>query len=353
MKFSFIHKTFLITVALILFVSMNHCSVSDDQYMDRLFAEYNGENVPGAAVMIVKDGEIIKTKTYGMADLEKKIPISPKSNFRLASVSKQFTAMSIMILKERGKLYYDQTLTDIFPEFPDYGKNITIEFLLQHRSGMIDYEDLIPDTATIQVLDRDVLRMMMGIDSTYFAPGAKFRYSNSGYAVLAMIVEKLSGKRYATFLHDEIFQPLGMENSVAYENGISTIQNRAFGYFVEFDSVVFSDQSITSAVLGDGGIYTSLNDLFKWDQALYIDKLVSRKSLQKAFTPMLENYGFGWRIDDYKGHRRVHHTGSTCGFRNVIQRYPEDQFTVIILTNRREPGVAVLADKLTDRFLIK
>jgi len=353
MKSSRIPMTILILVTVILAVTFNRCSVDGEQYVNRLFAKYDGENVPGAAVMIIKNGEIIKTKSYGMADLVKKIPVNPKSNFRLASVSKQFTAMSIMILEERGKLDYDQTLTDIFPEYPDYGKNITIEFLLQHRSGLVDYEDLIPDSATIQVLDQDVLQMMMMVDSTYFQPGTKFRYSNSGYAVLAMTVEKCSGKRYATFLQDEIFQPLGMENSVAFENGISTVQNRAFGYFVDSDSVVFSDQSITSAVLGDGGIYTSLDDLYTWDQVLYTEKLVSMQNLQRAFTPALENYGFGWRIDQYKGHHRVHHTGSTCGFRNVIQRYPDDQFTVVILTNRREPDVADLADKLTDRFLLK
>jgi len=353
MKFRVICKAFSMSILLILSVSVNHCSVSDEQYLDRLFADYYGENVPGAAVMIVKKGEIFLAKTYGMADLEKHLPVTCNSNFRLASVSKQFTAMSIMILEESGKLDYNQTLTDIFPEFPDYGQTITIEYLLQHRSGLIDYEDLIPDTETIQVLDRDVLQMMMQLDSTYFTPGAEFRYSNSGYAVLAMIVEKLSGKRYASFLHDEIFQLLSMDNSIAFENGISTVRNRTFGYFVESDSVLFSDQSITSAVLGDGGIYTSLNDLYKWDQALYTERLVHKKNLKAAFTPVLENYGFGWRIDNYKGHRRVHHTGSTCGFRNVIQRYPEDQFTVVILTNRREPDVAALADKLTDRFLLK
>jgi len=350
MRLNIFRWTLFLLAVLMISVSMNHCSMSDDQYLDRLFADYNGEDVPGAAVMIIKNGEVFLMKTFGMADLAKDIPIKPVTNFRLASVSKQFTAMSIMILEERGKLNYNQILTDIFSEFPDYGQTIAIEYLLQHRAGLIDYEDLIPDTATIQVLDRDVLQMMMAQDSTYFTPGTDFRYSNSGYAVLAMIVEELTGKRYAEFLRDEIFLPLGMENSVAYEKGISSVPNRAFGYFVEPDSSAFSDQSITSAVLGDGGIYTSLEDLYKWDQALNAEKLVQKESLDRAFTPALENYGFGWRIDEYKGHRRVHHTGSTCGFRNVIQRFPEDGFTVVILTNRREPGVAALADKLVDRF---
>ncbi|MGC9364465.1 MAG: serine hydrolase domain-containing protein [Fidelibacterota bacterium] len=327
-------------------------SCSTDRFADRLFRDYTGQKVPGAAVMIIDHGAILFQKGYGMADLERQIPVSSATNFRLASVSKQFTAMAIMKLVESGKLSYAETLANIFPEFPEYGEVITIEYLLQHRSGLIDYEDLIPDTATIPVRDSDVLQMMMTVDSTYFVPGTEYRYSNSGYAVLAMIVEEKTGKRYAEFLEDEIFHPLRMLNTVAYEKGISSVPNRAFGYHVETDSVVFSDQSITSAVLGDGGIYSSLNDLFMWDQALYTETLVSRESLTRAFTPMLENYGFGWRIDEYLGHRRLHHTGSTCGFRNVIQRFPDDQFTVIILTNRREPEVADLADKLVRRFLL-
>jgi CubicO group peptidase (beta-lactamase class C family) len=158
-------------------------------------------------------------------------------------------------------------------------------------------------------------------------------------------------------LHENIFKPFGMKNTVAYEKGISTVKHRAMGYRQEGGRFIFSDQSLTSAVLGDGGIYSSVEDLFKWDQALYTEKLVKKETLAAAFTPnVLANgksvdYGFGWRIDQYRGYRRLFHTGSTCGFRNVIQRYPEANFTVIILTNRAEPDVAPLADKLTDLFL--
>lgn len=217
---------------------------------------------------------------------------------------------------------------------------------------MLAYEDLVPDTARVQVLDKDVLHLMMKVDSTYFKPGSRYRYSNTGYAVLAMVVEKVSGKRFAEYLKDNIFAPLKMDHTVAYEKGISTVPQRAFGYTVTDSGVKFSDQSAYSAVLGDGGIYSNLEDLFKWDQALYTDKLVSEQTLKTAFTPFKENYGYGWRIDQYKGHRRYHHTGSTSGFRNVIQRFPDDHFTVIILTNRSEPGVQPLAEKLVDWYLL-
>jgi len=325
--------------------------------IDQLFEAYTGKDAPGAAVMVIKNGKPIFRKAYGVANLEEKTPITLSTNFRLASVTKQFTAMGMMKLAQSGRLGYEHNLQQIFPAFPAYGRNVTIRHLLQHTSGLIAYEDLIPDTATVQVLDKDVLRMMMAQDSTYFPPGAQYRYSNSGYAVLAMIVEKVSGKSFAQFLQENIFKPLGMKNTVAYEKNLSTVRNRALGYRQEGGQFVFSDQSVTSAVLGDGGIYSSVEDLLKWDRALYAEKLVKKETLAAAFAPgvLLDgkalDYGFGWRLDQFNGHRRVMHTGSTSGFRNVIQRYPDDNFTVIILTNRAEPEVTPLADMLAELFL--
>ncbi len=319
--------------------------------IDQLFSSYNGKDTPGAAVMVIKNGKPIFKKAYGLANLEEKTPVTPATNFRVASVTKQFTAVCIMMLVEREQLTYEHTLQQIFPEFPAYGRNITIRHLLQHTSGLVAYEDLIPDTATVQVLDKDVLSMMAQ-DSAYFLPGAQYRYSNSAYAVLAMAIEKVSGKSFAKFLHDNIFKPLGMKNTVAYQKGISTVKHRAMGYRQEGGRFVFSDQSLTSAVLGDGGIYSSVEDLFKWDQALYTEKLVKQETLAAAFTPgvlsdgKVLDYGFGWQLGQFNGHRRVMHGGSTSGFRNVIQRYLDDKLTVIILTNRAEPEVAPLADKL-------
>ena len=335
-----------------LIFSQLNCAKSKLEKVDHLFQRYQGQAAPGASVMIIRNGRRILTRTYGMAELEKRIPVTVETNFRLASVTKQFTATCIMILVERGKLSYETKLSEIFADFPDYGKEITIYQLLHHTSGLMAYEDIMPDTASVQVHDADVLQMMKERETTYFAPGSAFRYSNSGYAVLAMIVEKVSGISFAQFLRNNIFVPIGMNHTVAYQRGISEVTHRAYGYTVDSDSVRLTDQSPTSAVLGDGGIYSSLADLTKWDQALYGEKLISRRSLQRAFSPELENYGFGWRVDTYKGHFRVHHTGSTRGFRNVIQRFPADKFTIVILTNRDGPGIAPLADKLADLYLI-
>jgi CubicO group peptidase (beta-lactamase class C family) len=334
------------------------CRMSPVEKAEQLFTSYTGAQ-PGAAVLVVKNGEPIFKKAYGTANLEARVPVAAQTNFRLASVSKQFTAMCIVQLVERGALAYETALQEIFPDFPDYGRAITIRHLLQHTSGLLDYEDLIPDTATVQVLDKDVLALMKAQDSTYFTPGAKFRYSNSGYAVLAMIVEKISGKSFAAYLRENIFSPLEMTNTVAYEKGISEALHRAMGYRMEGGQAVFSDQSLTSAVLGDGGIYSSIEDLFKWDQALYTNKLVSAAALAQIFTPGALNdatkteYGFGWYIDEYRGHKRVRHSGSTCGFRNEVQRFPEDKFAVVILTNRAEPEVEEIANKLADLFLLE
>ena len=345
----------LILLSLLSLLVMN-CGGDLEKRVDPLFIDYTGD-VPGAAVFIIRDGAPVFGKTYGLAHMEMNTPVAFRSNFRLASVTKQFTAMCILLLIEEGKLNFDTRLSDIYPGYPEYGQDISIEHLLRHTSGLVDYESLMDEADTTQVLDHDVLRMMMAQDSTYFTPGERHEYSNSGYAVLAMIIEKLSGLSFADYVEQRIFDPLGIKNSIAWEKGISTVPFRAFGYAYEDSAFIFSDQSNTSAVLGDGGIYSSILDLFKWDQALYTDRLISHELLNRAFTRGKDNsgekfdYGYGWRLEDYKGLRCVYHTGSTCGFRNIIKRYPDLRFTVILLTNRAEPDVKHIADKLTDIFL--
>lgn len=316
------------------------CTMSNEEKIDVIFKEYNKPNMPGAAVMVIENGEVIFEKGYGLANVEKNLPVTEATNFRLASVTKQFSAISILMLIDRGQLKLETTLKEIFSQLPDYGKNITIKNLLQHTSGLIDYEDLIPDTATVQVKDNDVLNMIMKTDSTYFQPGSQHQYSNTGYALLALTVEKISGKPFRDFLRDNIFEPLGMNNTIAFENNINEVRNRAYGYTIKDNIVEFTDQSLTSAVLGDGGIYSSLNDLYKWDQALYTGKLIDKKYLDESWTSGITTngiefaYGYGWRLEKYHDMEVIYHTGSTRGFRNVIYRVPEKKFTIVILTNR-------------------
>lgn len=352
-------------VTMVLMVFIASCSSEKPveeklQNVDTIFARYDGQDVPGAAVMIIQNGEIILQKGYGIADFENNVAVGPSTNFRLASVTKQFTAMSILQLIENGQLTFQTTLTDIFPEFPEYGKKITIENLLQHTSGIQDYESMMPETQTIQVKDKDVLDMMMSTNEVYFEVGEEYRYSNSAFAVLTQILEKITGVPFRDYLQDNIFEPLGMTNTLAHENGINVVPNRAFGYTIEDSGeVTFTDQSTTSAVLGDGGIYSNLEDLYKWDQSLYTEQLIGKEYLDMSFTSGKTNdgkdinYGYGWRLENYKGMDIVYHTGSSIGFRNIIYRIPSEKFTAVILTNRDEGGEFTTLDtvhKIVDEF---
>ncbi len=355
MKFSI--KTILtIAIPLILI----GCNNKYENLVNPIFEAYNHPDLPGASVMIIQNGKIAFEKGYGLANVEKDIKVTPETDFRLASVTKEFTSMCILKLIKAGKLTLDTKLTDIFPDFPKYGNKITIKNLLQHTSGLVAYEDLIPDSATVQVKDKDVLNMMMNIDSTYFEPGSQHRYSNTGYAVLAMIIQNVSGVPFREYLKNNIFEPLGMNHTLAYEKGINEVPNRAYGYTITDTGIVFTDQSLTSAVLGDGGIYSNTRDLFKWDQALYSNKLIDQKYIQMAFERGKTNdgktfdYGFGWRREIYKGMEIVYHTGSSIGFRNIIYRIPGKNFSVIILTNRdsgSEFSTLKLAHEVVDAVL--
>jgi len=334
----------------VLVLAMTGCQEKEDA-VDKLFSGYQGEDVPGASVMVIKDGERILTKSYGMANLELGVTIEPSTNFRLASLTKQFTATGIMMLTEEGKLSLDNTLSDLFQGFPEYGSEITLRHLLQHNSGLIDYESLMPEDFDGQITDHEALSLMYDVDTTYFKPGTEYRYSNTAYAMMSVLIENLSGKTYAEFLQERIFAPLNMDNSVAHQAGISTVPNRAIGYTVEDGSVTESDQSSTSAVLGDGGIYTSVLDYYKWDQALYTEELLSSESLEAMWTGNFGNYGLGWRVDRKDGRKRLHHDGSTSGFRNYVIRYPDERLTVLVLTNRRGPDVMPLAEKVAELYL--
>jgi len=322
--------------------------------LDALFQDFNQPASPGASVMVIRRGKVVVAKGYGLANLEDKTPCRPDTNFRLASVTKQFTAMAVLMLVERKQVSFDERLTDIFPEFPGYGRQITIRQLLNHTSGLLDYEDLIPKGTEIPVLDQDVLRLLLQQDRTYFPPGTKYRYSNSAYALLALVVEVRSGNTFPYFLQKNIFRPLRMNNSLAYEQGLSIVPHRAYGYSADASSFKRTDQSLTSSVLGDGGIYSSVADLFCWDQALYTDKLVSRKILKLAFTPGPATdlpdtrYGFGWYVSSYRGLREIWHRGSTLGFTTRITRFPDRKFTVIILANRDEAKIAEFPRRIAD-----
>ncbi|MBZ0198781.1 MAG: beta-lactamase family protein [Ignavibacteriaceae bacterium] len=337
-------------------ISSAFAQTNVENKVDSLLNDYTGSN-PGAALMVIQNGNVVLEKSYGLADIQTAEKVSAATNFRLASVTKQFTAQAILKLIYEGKLNFNTTLTDIWSDFPEYGKAITIKHILTHTSGLIDYESLIPDTATIQVKDKDVLNMMMLVDSVYFSPGEFFRYSNTGFAILAMMVEKITGISFGDYLNGNIFAPLEMSGTIAFENGINKVVNRAFGNVRTDSGWVKKDQSLTSAVLGDGGIYSSTNDLYKWDQSLYTDKIIPFTMKKESFTRQSLNngevfdYGYGWRLTNLNGKEVVYHTGSTIGGRTIIYRIPEKQLTIIFLTNRDEGDTLLIAETIAGYYL--
>jgi CubicO group peptidase (beta-lactamase class C family) len=345
--------------------------VSADQ-IDAVFASLKSNNAPGAAVLVVRNGKPEFRRGYGVTDLRGRRRIDAKTNFRLASFTKQFTAAAIMLLARDGKLRYDAHLNDFFPEFPAYGKSITVRNLLNHTSGLPDYEDLLmkqyphsPEEKVPQIHDEGVLKLLEHESSGKFPPGAKWEYSNSGYALLAMIVEQVSGKSFGQFLQERIFAPLEMKNTLAYEKGRNEVPHRAYGHSKDDGAWRETDQSPTSAVLGDGGIYSSLDDLTKWERALREHTLLSEEEMRPALTPVEPTdgpakapdgkpvgYGFGWFLDPYQGHKRMSHDGSTIGFRTTIQRFPGDHLTIIVLANRTDIDPEQLALRVADLYLV-
>jgi CubicO group peptidase (beta-lactamase class C family) len=342
------------------------------------FSGITSAHEPGLAVVVRQDGRTAFIRGYGLRDLRSNLPIDEHTNFRLASFTKQFTAMAIMLLVHDGKLNYDTRLTDIFPDFPSYGRTITIRNLLNHTSGLVAYEDLMDKKYAgksweeiPQISDAGVLALMEQQAGTKFPPGTKWEYSNSGYCVLAMVVEKISGVPFAEFLHRRIFALLEMENTVAHVYGKDHVANRAYGYTNDAGVWLETDQSPTSATLGDGGIYSSLDDLIKWDDALRNHTLLSVAEMRPAVAPensaavLPDNvedlpkaagkkplaYGFGWFLDPYRGHARMWHYGSSIGFHTIIQRFTVDHLAIIILSNRSDLDLSALSLKVADLYL--
>jgi CubicO group peptidase (beta-lactamase class C family) len=316
---------------------------------------------PGACLVVVHGGEIIHQECRGAASVhgESTLPVTLDTNFRLASVAKQFTAACILLLRERNAVTLATALTDLFPGFPDYGREITIQHLLTHTSGLKDYEDLLPPDLATPIVDAGVLDIMQHQTDTYFVPGDQFRYSNSGYALLAMAVERISGVSFPHFLRENIFEPLGMTGTLAYVNGtgLPDVPNRAFGYRKTDAGFELADQNMTSSVLGDGGIYCSAKNYLVWHKALREGSLLPASVVEQAITPAQANngepvpYGFGWRLETHNGRFTPYHPGSTTGFNHCVRWVPSEDFLLLLFANRSGAGSRELARELEGAFL--
>jgi CubicO group peptidase (beta-lactamase class C family) len=337
--------------------SHDAATTSRSARVDVLFAEFAKPGVPGAAVVVARGDSIVLARGYGFADLERGVRVTSATAFRLASVTKQFTAAAILTLVEAGKLGLDDRLGDVLPDMPAYARAVRVRHLLMHTSGVPDYEAILGPGAGPQVKDRDVLALLRQGKKLYFPPGTSWRYSNSGYALLALIVEQKTGETFARYLRHRIFDRADMATAVAHEDGMDTVVKRAYGYSNEHGGWRLTDQSRTSAVLGDGGIYASAEELAHWSAALDRNAVLSAASFEAATTPATlasgepTTYGFGWFLDSYHGHPRQRHEGDSIGFRTAIQRYPDTHLTVVVLVNRGAARIDALSDGVASIFL--
>jgi len=352
-----------LSLLLLILFSIYSCAqtnrIDKIEAVDDLFKKWDNLTSPGAAIGIIQNGELVYSKGYGLANLEHNIPNSPQTAFSIASNSKQFTAASIVLLSLKGKLDLNQSLRSFFPEFPEYAKNITIENLLHHTSGLRDYAQITylsglrPDD---YYNDEDILKWITSQKELNFLPGEKHLYCNSGYWLLGQIVNKVSGMSLADFAQKEIFEPLGMTNTRFLNNNTMIIKQRASGYSPS-RSGGFRNISSMLEQTGDRGIYTTVEDIKKWDDEFY-----ERKILNDSFWKLMTTYGvlnngesidyaFGLQIKEHKGLKTISHGGRAPGYLSDIIRFPEQNFTIIIFTNTADANATRLSYQIADIFL--
>ncbi len=324
--------------------------------VDALLAPLQG-NSPGVAVMVIKDGQVVHHKGYGLARIDRREAIAENTAFDLASTSKQFTAMAIMILAERGKLSYEDPLSKYFPEFPSYAQKIKIRHLLTHTSGLVDVINASWFKAGYEPTSKEVAAFVSHQAQPKSAPGERFEYNNTGYLLLALIVEKASGESFAKFMHKNIFAPLGMNHSLIWDERKPKIEHLAVSYAPaggSFNPIGFLSDKF---VFGAKGVITTTSDLIKWIQNLDSPKLVKPATLQLAFTPTKLNdgsespYGFGWGIGRDNGLLMIEHPGGYLGYRVNIRRYPTERTTIVLLSNNGQTDVQSLTRSIARIYL--
>ncbi|MBV9923741.1 MAG: serine hydrolase [Acidobacteria bacterium] len=320
--------------------------------MDELMSKAYPPNEPGAAVIVVKNGKTLLRKGYGLADVELGVKVEPDMVFRLGSITKQFTAASILLLAEQGKLSLSDDMTKFFPDYPAKGRVVTVEHLLTHTSGIKSYTSipawhklLRNDMAVAEVID------LFKNEPPDFAPGEQWAYNNSGYFLLGAIIEKVSGMTYEQFLQKNIFGPLGMTHTF-YGSAARVIPRRVPGYTMSKEGLENSDYISMTQPYAAGSLLSTVDDLALWDASLYTEKLLKRASLQRAWTPYVlkdgtpTGYGFGWAEWQYEGRTVIEHGGGIQGFTTDGIRLPEDRVYVAVLTNRDYSSPDPVAFKL-------
>lgn len=326
------------------------CSTSEpltDQ-LDRLVSKYHDDGYYNGTILIADSTGVLLKKAYGMADFEAREPLDVTSTFYMASLSKQFTAMAIVLLKESGRLTFDDTLSTYFPDFPDWSGSVTIRHLLTHTSGIPDYYEL--GAAMPGFANADVVAVAQQIDSLHFAPGAQYEYSNTAYVLLSSIVQQVSGQGFNDFMQQNVFEPLQMTSTVAYDETKPDRVNRCKGFDADG-----KEDDYRYFTTGGGGLYSNVDDMYRWHLALQRNQLVSASTMAEAYAPMpltdgsTSWYGFGWMLDE-DNRNRVLHTGTLTSFRTYIERDLATGRVIIMLNNvgktKREELLAELQSLL-------
>jgi CubicO group peptidase (beta-lactamase class C family) len=343
------------------FQAYTHTDLTDR--VDELFKEWDRNDSPGAALGIFKDGRIIYARGYGIANLEYSLPWTPQTPSRTGSISKQFVGMCIAILAEQGKLSLDDNIRKYFPDWPDYNGQITLKHLLYHTSGVRDYLTLVelmgkPEGSGYVYTPKELVRTLLRQKELNFQPGEMYSYSNSGYFLLSEIVSPVSGMKTSAFTKKYIFDPLGMKNTHFHDDPNMIVENRAYGYSPK-KGEGFRIDIVRLNVIGDLGIFTTIEDFLKWDQNFYKNKL--GKGTQKLIRTMLTkgklnngeelSYGFGIRIDNYRGLETISHGGSAVGYQAQYMQFPGQKFSVFILSNLSTFPTGRIARQIADLYL--
>jgi len=323
-----------------------------DEYLN---VEMQKHGIPGASLLVLRTNQPVKRATYGLANLELKVPVGPATAFEIGSLTKQFTAACILMLAQDGKITVDDKISR-YLHVPELWQDITIRHLLTHTSGlksytMLDGFELRRHLSQAQFIDT------LAAQPLEFAPGQAFKYCNSGYNLLGFIIENISGKSYWDFLSERIFHPLGMDSTTNRLPAL-IIPNRAAGYEQTNHLWLNRDYDLTD-VFSAGAIISTAGDLAKWNNSLDAGTLLNAASRQEMWTAARLNdgsvtkYGFGWRLEEFEGHQTIGHGGSTSGFSASLQRFPEEHLAVILLTNTDEQIATQLARNVARFYLAK
>ena len=354
-------RSLLIILALAIQQPSNAASLTDK--VDKIFARWDSSDSPGCALAVIKDGHIVYKHSYGMADLDHNVPISPVSIFHVASISKQFTAAAIVLLAQEGKLSLDDEARKYIPELPDFGEPITIQHLIHHTSGLRDQWELLELAgwrySLDLITDDDVMSLISRQKNLNFKPGTRHLYCNTGYTLLAQIVKRVSGQSLREFTLSRLFRPLGMNNTHFRDDHAEIVKNIAYGYVRDRANSSFRLSVTNFDTVGATSLLTTVEDLALWDQNFYQPRVGGRPLIgQMLERGKLESgkeldYAFGLNVGKYRGVATVDHAGADAGYRADLLRFPTQHFSVACLCNLAETNPSRLTRQVADLYLAK